>query len=242
MFMAGGGGSATSGAGKLGSDGQVHITYDFPAEAGYPYVVARSWNHEGTGTTHPITMPSGITVGDLLVIIIQIKAIGDPNVMTIAAGGWTKVGQGDNIDDCSLAVFYKSAAGGDTATVTSSWSAQSSHEVFRIERGGVPTATFADGTGAGDPPAHTSPAGVAKHLWLAAAAYRNFTADSQDISAPPPFYGSMLMQPGMQGVAGGMSAYGVVSQRSLTSETENPGPYTAESNPNVAATISIPYL
>ena len=162
--------------------------------------------------------------------------------MTIVAGGWTKVGQGENPSDCSLAVFYKVAAGGDTATVNSVTSARSVHQVLRIERGGVPTATFSEATDQGDPPAHTSPAGVAKHLWLATVSYENQVVDSNEIAAPPPFYGSMLMQPCQQSTGGSQAAYGVVSQRNLTAETENPGSYSADWQQNVAATISIPYL
>lgn len=79
-------------------------------------------------------MPSGITAGDLLVIVFS--ADGDTNC-TIGSGDWTRLDQGKGESGgfflVTGAVFYKVAAGGDTATVTTSTSEQSTHIVYRLD-------------------------------------------------------------------------------------------------------------
>jgi hypothetical protein len=79
-------------------------------------------------------MPSGITAGDLLIIVFS--ADGDTNC-TIGSGGWTRLDQ-TKADSGGFflvtgAIFWKIAAGSDTATVTTSTSEETSHIVYRID-------------------------------------------------------------------------------------------------------------
>lgn len=131
-----------------------------------PEVESTSSNRTtGDETSHPITMPSGITAGDLLIIIFSVD--GDPTA-SIGSGGWTKLGQESNSTSTTQAIFYKTAAGGDTATVSTTSSQESSHIVYRISGAtGVLTGTASNGDGSDtEPPLHdTSVTG--NYLWLA---------------------------------------------------------------------------
>lgn len=108
-----------------------------------PSVAARSSGASTTTavTSHPITMPTGITAGDLLLLIFSHG--GSAN--TTAPGDWFKYGGDGNGTNITGAIFYKWAAGSDTCTITTASAVQSSHIVLRIPNGGVPNGSSAVG-------------------------------------------------------------------------------------------------
>ncbi len=151
----------TNRSGGSGARGALKLTYD----AYFPKVEARSSGNNATNTTsHTITMPSGITVGELLLIVFSTDGI--PTV-SIGSGGWTKLSQTpDSTNVTTQAIFYKIAAGSDTATVTTSASEQSSHIVFRISSAGNPTGTGVGGNSTNSNPASHNPLAQERYLWI----------------------------------------------------------------------------
>jgi hypothetical protein len=236
----GGGGSSTSGGGTPGARGHLRITYTVPDDTLHPNVQARSWGRNTSGSTsHTITMPAGIEAGDLLLLLFSCN--GNP---TVTCSGWTKIGQ-DNSTSTTLAVFYKTAAGSDTATVSTTQSQISVHQVFRIDgHDGVPEATFANaGTSPGDPPEHTASVGVGAHLWIAGVSKRS-TSNSfnAEVTAAPSGYESLMVQPGALGT--NVHLLQAAAERDqVFAETEDPGAFSGNGSSGinvVTATICIP--
>ncbi|PZM90183.1 MAG: hypothetical protein DIU79_14460, partial [Actinobacteria bacterium] len=86
-----------------------------------------AWSSGATSTSdttsHPITLPSGIQAGDLLIVVFSV----DGNPTVTAPADWYKLGQASNGTAVTGAVFWKFAEGGDTLTLTTSSAEQSSH-------------------------------------------------------------------------------------------------------------------
>lgn len=229
----GGGGSSAAASQQSGARGEVRVTYTVTTTTGFPAVQERAWGRNtSNSTSHTITMPSGIEVGDLLLIIFS--SDGNPTA-SISSGNWTKISQDSNTTEVTQAVFWKTAEGSDTATVTTTASEQSSHVVFRIDNASTPTLTFANGAaGTIDPPTHT-PAGSDKYLWLTG---MSMDDGGPNISAAPTNYTSLLIQPENAGTS---SVKMAVSERVLEASSENPGTYTTSAAENwVASTIAVP--
>jgi hypothetical protein len=159
LNAAGGGSTATTQF--AGARGEVRITYDIAGTALYPNIISRSWGRENTNTaSHTITMPSGIVAGNKLVCVFGVDA--NPTCSDGSAT-WTKLGQASNGTASTQAIFYKVAAGGDTLTVTTTASENSSYVVFNIANAGTPDMTQANGSSTNaDPPSHTPAGGSAK--------------------------------------------------------------------------------
>jgi len=240
VFIAAGGGSNT-GAARAGAPGLVRITYTAPGTPNYyPTVYGRSWGRGGTGSaTVALTMPAGIVAGELLVAIFGSYL----NVTHTPSAGWTKLGeQANGTTACVLSVHYKVAAGSDTLSITMSSARDHGYVVLRIKNAAAIEGTFATGTGAGDPPSHTYTGGATHILWLAAACYQDSTGATvqQNITAPPSGYSNLLGQPSNR-AASTLAAYGAVAERITGgTDTENPGAFTATSNPFVTVTLAIP--
>lgn len=84
-------------------------------------------------TAHAITLPSGVTAGDLLVCVFSVD--GNPTTLfqETATPGWIKLGQASNTTVATGAVYWKIAgAVGNALTIDTSATEQSSHHVYRI--------------------------------------------------------------------------------------------------------------
>lgn len=179
------------------------------------------------GTSLSLTMPTGITAGEMLIVFFGTSNAGG----TTAATGWTKLGQTSISSFASLSVFYKTAAGSDTCTVTSG-SSYRSYQVYRIAGSDLtPTGTFGTGTGTNaDPPNHAPAGGSADYLWLAGCCPGSAASA---VTGAPASFTDLLASFG--GVGGGSAS----ARRTLTAASLNPGTFTSPNSSWVAVTVAI---
>ena len=77
----------------------------------FPQVAATNVSHEpGNETTHTVTLPAGVSTGDLLLVFFAT----DGDISFSNLNGFTELGSQDNGTACSLSVLYKYAAGGES--------------------------------------------------------------------------------------------------------------------------------
>lgn len=235
-YLGAGSGSTAEGS-RHGARGACCVTYTLTADATYPRPQARTWSRDtvaGT-TSRAARMPSGIVADELLLMAVGCDGA---EGLDITVSGWIKLGQQINATNlCTIAVFYKTAVGGDTATVVTSATESCTIQVWRIASGGVPEmTTSAGGTTANpDPPAHTPSTGSDKYLWLAIVC-----GDGQvhEPSAAPTGYESWISTPPdrQQGVQL------LCSEKFAEAASEDPGVYTLGSAAWCAATVSVPLV
>ncbi len=199
--------------------------------AEFPVVEATNSGELEPSTSQSVTLPSGIQAGDLLIIVF-VSGSG-----TISASGWsTLFNEPDSSSSIRLVVFYKTAAGSDTATISNSSGRVAAYTTYRISgHQGVPEAQTTTGTSTTPDPPSLSPSwGLAKTLWIAAAGRLssgvasgypdNYTGGMSEVGAQPPI------------VFLGVSS----AHRENEVASEDPGSFTFEfSAPWVAATIGI---
>jgi hypothetical protein len=197
-----------------------------------PVVAARATGRTTTTNTltHDITMPSGITAGDLLIVVFATD--GNP---TCTAVGWTLLGQaGDGSGVCVGAVFWKVAAGGDTCTIATTTMEQSSHVTLRITGGDTPTGTSTGGSSTNsNPPSHTSPRTGEDHLWVATR-----QGDSTTVATVAPSGYSNLQTIAAAGTGG--ASTNTAEKATTANATEDPGTFTSGNDQWVSWTIAIP--
>lgn len=227
------GGSSQAASQWAGGRGEVRITYFTAASNEFPFTVSRSWNRT-SGTSHGITMPSGIQAGDLLILffgVYQIPACSTPS-------GWTLLkSQAGGSSLVTEVVYYKIAQGGDTATITTDASKNASHIVLRIQNGGIPLASSTSGaSGSANPPSLTPNMGTPNYLWLASCAL-NSSGTPTDITSGVSSYFSWFNQ----FTLGSAGAYVSVAERFLTTTTEDPGTFGSTSIQWAAITVAVPY-
>lgn len=182
----------------------------------FPVVEARSFNNKSVaGTTHAITMPAGVQVGDLLLVAFNFGASG---TISISSGtGWSIFDQ-DIVGTNTHAILTKVADGSDALTVGSSVSNTSSHSVLRISGAGTVT-----GSGVGqasssspNPPNHAPVAGSKKYLWVATTGCDSL----RSISAAPTDFTNL-------NTAGSpVDAVSATAERQLEAASLDPGVFT----------------
>jgi hypothetical protein len=141
-----------------------------------PAVMARATSFVASdGTSHAVTLPSGIVAGELL--ISAFTADGNPTITWPA--GWTEFATGNapaNVAKISIVYRWTDGSEGSTVTVTTSASEQSSHVTLRIAGAKNPASqppeasVAASGSSGSDPnPAALTPIGTGaeNYLWLA---------------------------------------------------------------------------
>lgn len=191
-----------------------------------PAVAARSQaaSAAADSTSHSITLPSGISAGDLLVCVFSVDAAPTVSVNTGVSGdNWQKLGQASNGSNSTGAIFYKIAEGSDVLTLTTTSSEQSSHICFRIT--GVMSTPDIGGTSSngsstnGDPPLHTPTNGTQNYLAIA-----TLSTDAQVVATGAPSgYGNLTTQ----AAAGANGASTSVADLTLSgAASENPGTFT----------------
>ena len=194
----------------------------------YPVVQARATGTNGTNSTsHAITLPSGITAGDLLVVVFSVD--GAPTVTGPA--GWTKLGQASNGTTVTGAVFWRLAAGADTLTLTTSASEQSSHVSFRITGAKVVEGSSANGSSTNsDPPLLAPTFGSHEYLWIATR-----SGDASAVAtAAPSGYSNLTTVAG-----GGQGASTNSAELEATAASQNPGVFTSATEQWVSWTLAV---
>lgn len=136
----------------------------------FPVVEGITKSFTNAGSSFTATFPSGVEVGDLLVI--QTNIISDANLTFTLPTGWTRVHPKRELGFISeYDVIYKVADGTEGSSVTLSYNSAGAHThvCFRISgASGVIEGSSATTSGSlVNPPSHTASWGADKNLWLA---------------------------------------------------------------------------
>ncbi len=197
-------------------------------------VVRSKITSQDSGTSHVISLPSGIVDGDLLLAFYHSTA----DSTSVWPAGWIFVAsrqQGGS--GMQTEIRYRDADGteGSTITVTSpAPEGATGHAVYRIDThdpANPPEATLADGsTVSPNPPSLTPTGGVLDYLWIAAMTINGLGS----ITARPGSYTDALDRTYGGGEMSSM-------QRELNAASENPSTYTVatSSQPWVASTVAV---
>lgn len=189
----------------------------------FPVVESVStWGTGAPGTSHgPISLPSGIQAGDLLLCLFS--SDGSPTIT--ASSGWDKLGQAQYSGQVAGAVFTRTATGdaADTLTVTTSATEIGAAIVYRIsgaaQSGVSGSAAFGGSNSTIDAPAYTLPDGATDALWV----YFHAGNYTQITSTPPSGYTNLTTElVSVSGSASASSAY-----RTATVATEDPSACSA---------------
>ena len=147
----------------------------------FPTIETTNSGSTAASTSHVINMPSGISVGDLLLCFFSTD--GDNTITNW--GGFTNLGQQSNGTAAFFAIGYKIAVGSDTLTITTSVSEPGAHVTYRISGHGsasqIPElSTVAQSASNLPDPTSLTPTGGAKdYLWIHACGWdRNRTVSA----------------------------------------------------------------
>lgn len=190
-------------------------------------------------TTHTVTMPSGVTSGDLLIALIAVDAASDE---TITMTGWTSLFS-TLATDSETAVFYRVSDGteGASETFTTSGSEQSTHAVYRISGySGTPEAgTPNTGTSTTPNPSAVTPAGGSNdYLYIAVMGSDGSGSGAPTVSGYPTGYTGS--QTTLSGTGLGSTVVAMATKQTTASTTDNPDAFTQSGGTDwVAATIAI---
>jgi len=230
-----GGGSLAAGE-RAGRSGIARVTYDTDVGSGYPVVKSRAAGHsEANQTTHPISMPSNVAVGDLLLFVITSNGAAtftDPD-------GWTRLDSAGVTTIVQSAVFYTVATSTSPAlTIETNTSEATTHLALRMDNAGTPlSASSTSTTGDIDPPSLDT-GSSAKYYFITTASIDRSAGGS--VSSPPNNYQDFLYLSHPELNAG--TADTAIAGRHAETQTEDPGTFTNESNEWVSFTIAVPFL
>jgi hypothetical protein len=215
----------------------------FPVLADFPDIPAstagRNQGQTSTAdvTTHPITLPTGIQVGDLL--LVWFGTDGQPTISVGTGTGWTlaQSSYGTNVHTACIA--WKVATGSDTLSLLTSVGQQSSHLTWRITGTSVDQWLidwdFSNGQSTNsNPPNHISSNGAQKYLFIAARAGDNVV----NVTGYPTNYtqGQRLLT--ASATTGSSVA---AAERELEAASDDPSTFTVATERWSCATISIAY-
>lgn len=199
----------------------VALLFAVPAWATCPAIQTTSAGNTADSTSHAVTLPSGISAGDLIVIGFAMN-----NAGSVTWGTFTELfddpGTGTGV---GIAFAYKRAAGGETSeTVTTSASdtaAFVSYRISGIHASSNPEAgtVVNDSSGATEPnsPSLTPSWGAEDTLWLS---FITKNDDSDPISYPTNYSSGQI-----EDSTTGVSAAAAMSAQCLNAASENPGAY-----------------
>ena len=153
----------------------------------YPVVESTAvYTSSGTAvTTAPITMPSNIITGDLLIMVVKLGATNTATTPT----GWTLLSSRSSTG--STYIYYKISTGseGSYVNLTPSASSHVSAITYRISNyEGTPEALFA-ATNVNDPPSLTTSWSSTKNLFIAACTTRQ---SNNAFTAAPTGYSNLV--------------------------------------------------
>ncbi len=148
-----------------------------------------SGTQESASPTHVITLPTGVAVGDMILVAFSSRFVTGANIHI--GTGWTKLAQGNDgvsgSETITGAIFYKIASGNDALTISTTSNVQSSHVSYRIAGAKRVSGTFASGSDdAPNPPLFAPTDGAGDYLWLATAHLRGnvvIVSDPEDFDA-----------------------------------------------------------
>jgi hypothetical protein len=200
-------------------------TFKGAAAASYPVVETTANSTQNSDvTSHPITLPSGVQVGDGLVVFFGFDGV---VTASISSGtGWAIYDQ-DPGTSGGGALVWKVADGTDALTMDTSAAEQSAAVAYRISNFSSLTATMAENAGTNDTPPVHNPGVSDDYLWLVALMGQG---GGSVPTAAPTNYTNFISAAS----TGGGTGSGVgTARRNLTASSETPGAFTA---PDTGAT------
>ena len=210
----------------------------------FPVVETRNESSLATaGTSHVVTLPTGIAAGDLILILLD---KGSTAATFNALAGWTEVVD-ENLAN-GITVWVRKADGteGATVTFTSSASTRSAHTSYRISGAADPAVRLPElstvATGSSTTPNATTctPTGGAKdYLWITFFGRGGEEADDDTwVTGTPTNYGTLLQK--ACGVAG-TNLGGMISsaERTNNAASEDAGAFTCATGAWRAYTIAV---
>lgn len=206
----------------------------------FPVIASSNTTADTSSTSVTVSMPSGISAGDLLIVFCAQDAIG---VITQSGGiDWTKIEQNANSTIVSQAIFAKIADGGDSLTLTSTDSQDFSCVAVRITGHSVSNVltdifkgVAATGSDAAPDPPNCNAITTDDWLWI-----EMFAADDDDDTATywSTNYSAVAQ---IQSANSTSSCLCAVASRELNASAENPGVMAmAAAEEWITQTIAIP--
>lgn len=201
-----------------------------------PTVVSRSGGSSPTNeTAHPITLPTGISIGELLLVFIAFDNITTPST---TSNNWVRLGFANAGGEGSLGAFVKKATGSDALSIASAGSEQSAHNSMRISNwsGDISKvfSTFASSVSNSlpDPPVLSPSPGVDDYLWLVGAG----TQAADQTTEPPTGFSNYLPRTSGSSISNAALA---TAEIKLTTGTLNPGAFSGAEDEWNTVTIAI---
>ena len=189
----------------------------------YPIVMTAATSTEDSlVTSHDVTLPSGIVIGDLLLMLFSCYRNAAGNPVITWDTGWTELDVYDT-GQYSAGVAYRVATGseGSTATITTAAAGYSAHQTFRvIDYQGTPEITAeAPGNSANPDSGSLAPTWGSSHtLWFSIFGSRQNA--SRTVSSYPANY-----LYGQYTESGAGYAQAGSARREVTAASEDPGQY-----------------
>lgn len=192
-----------------------------------------------TGTTHTVSLPSGIQEGDLILIFWS-DAASSGTVPTLPTG-FTQL-YSTTTGSRTRTAWYKIASGAEGTSINvAAGGERSAHVSIRIAAGtyhGIPfVSALTASTNNSANPANLNPGqGVNKFLWLAA-----LHADESSVVTEPAGYGNVISSETTNPTSTSTTqSQMVIASRELESASENPGAFSLNQNATSASyTIAI---
>ena len=222
--------------------GRFPITYAQPAASGpadFPSIVGSYSRYDLTtsGTNHPIIItPTGITVGNLIMVVLVTSNSSTWTVNEgVSGASWNIEDQGVNGADVSGVVVWKIFEEGDTLALTSSNGSRGAFFSYNISGHNVSnpltvTHAVANSTNA-NPPSNTPEYGSKNYLWMVYAGMGSYILASV---APADFSGLATQLAYTSGVSSS-----VATREYNTDSAYDPGTFTSNYSSWLCFTIII---
>lgn len=226
-FRPGGGGSSRAASQGAGAPGILIVTYLAPIADNLPFVLSRAWTRDlAADTSHPVSMPSGIQSGDLLIVLYGCDG-DDDGAGDHEASGWTRLDIDSNGGQVVGAVFYKIAAGGDTCTISSIDSEVGASVALRVRNyNGAPISVSANGSSTTPDSPNNNPGVSDRWLWLAFtvvdAVGGSFSKFSPSIYQEPYGYSEFFK---IFGISTGAGVGIILAEKHSEASSEDPPPF-----------------
>lgn len=207
-------------------------------------------------TDHEVTRPSGLTIGNTLVMAVSVDGGGRTIIMT--ADGFTELGEVSGSNTVNVGYLKIDGTEPTTFTITINNVQTMSAVVYEIANAADPDVTAPEQTGATgasatpDPPNHTPSGGLDDYLWLAFAGFDigsttrtldNFPSNMTHASpAEQAAVGGTTISVGMAGDAHALAASSFNPNAFGMNESDAWACATISISPGVAGGISIPVV
>jgi hypothetical protein len=157
-----------------------------------PVVAGRASGRALGLTSHSITLPGSISVGELLVVIFAVVTA--TATISTSSSGWS-LSTAQQASNTKGVVLTKVATGSDALTVSTSTLCNSAHTSYQITGAGTITVagTFGASATSNDPPSVTPAAGSADYLYIAAASQSGANNNTSYLTGAPTGYSNFTV-------------------------------------------------